>query len=128
MVHHSAESQPHFVSFLLNRLLRDSGQVDKSWWLFLHHKPLVLGDLTSDMGTTLGGARMCFSFSPGHVEWDLCGPLTVRSASERSVYSVLQMTKTSETQSYTILRPSPCNFKSIKATSKGVGCHFLNAA
>ena len=52
MVHHSAESQPHFVSFLLNRPLRDSGQVDKSWWLFLHHKPLVLGDLTSDMGTT----------------------------------------------------------------------------
>ena len=94
----------------------------------LRRKQLVLDALTSDMGMTPD--LRCFNLSPGHVERGLCGTLTVRSASERSFYSVhkLRMTKTSETQSYTILRISSCNFKPIKATSKGVSYHFSNAS
>ena len=94
----------------------------------LRRKQLVLDALTSDMGMTPD--LRCFSLSPGHVERGLCGTLTVRSASERSFYSAhkLRMTKPSETQSYTILRISSCNFEPIKAISKGVSYHFSNTA
>ena len=73
----------------------------------LRRKQLVLDALTSDMGMTPD--LRCFNLSPGHVERGLCGTLTVRSASERSFYSVhkLRMTKTSETQSYTFFASRP---------------------